>query len=491
MTLRYTDKELEELVIHAPISAKQEKYLNDNFHEIIVWGGCASSGKSYISGLNILINGLEDPHYRAGIVRRTKEQLKGAGSLFDECSTMYSTYDIKRMGGSEMKFIFNVGAEVKFSYSDKPSDKHNFQGWQVTEFIVDEGQQLLEENTVYLQSRIRSKSDKLGQLKLTCNPQYDSYLREWLERAGYLDEEGYPLPEMDGVTRWYCEVQGEVVFEETKEVALEKYGYLDVDPIPFVFYSANVHDNPWVAKYQPRYISKLKNLPPVERARLYEGCWYASEEASGYFKREWCGIISPKDVSLSAKRARAWDRAATLPSEAYPDPDWTVGVKGYMDDDGCIVIEDAYRMRDRAALVVNKVRDTGLRDGKGCLIGIPQDAGGAGKESAEMTYTLLLQAGLSTLINKARANKLARFEPFAIAAQNGRVKVVSGDWNKWFFDELERFDGISKSRRNYHDDVADACSDLFSMITKNKFFVNISPTKKSIQRDTKLIGLRR
>ena len=296
---------------------------------------------------------------------------------------------------------------------------------------------------------------------------------------------------MDGVTRWYCEVQGEIVFEESKEQAIEKYGFMDVDPIPFVFYSANVHDNPWVAKYQPRYISKLRNLPPVERARLYEGCWYATEETSGYFKREWCEVISPKDVDLLAKRARAWDRAASLPSEAYPDPDWTVGIKGYLEEDGTVVIEDAFRMRDRPAKVIQKIKEIGSKDGKSCLIGIPQDAGGAGKESAEMAYTLLLQAGLSTLINKARANKLARFEPFAIAAQNGKVKVVEGDWNKWFFDELERFDGLSKSRRKYHDDVADSCSDLFQMLTKNKFFVNINPSKKHIQRDTKLIGLRR
>lgn len=490
MSFNYTSEQLKEIKMLAPISKKQERYLNDDKNEIVVWGGSASSGKSFISGLNILINGLDDEHYRAGIVRRTREQLKGAGSLFDECSTMYADFPVSRIGGNEMKFVFKSKAEVKFSFSDKPSDKHNFQGWQVTEWLVDESQQLLEDNVLYLLSRLRSKSKKNPQMKLTCNPQYDSYLRSWLEKGGYLDEDGYPEPTMDGVTTWFCEVAGDIQFCTTKEEALEKYGYLDVDPVPFVFYSANVHDNPWVAKFQPRYISKLKNLEPIERARLYEGCWYAKEEASGYFKREWCEIIAPSDVCLDAKRARAWDRAATLPSTSYPDPDWTVGIKGYMEPDGTVVVEDAFRMRDRAAKVMLAITSTGVEDGAGCLIGIPQDAGSAGKESVEFAQTHLMQHGLNCLVNKARANKLARFEPFAIAAQNGKIKFVRADWNKWLFAELEAFDGCNKSKRGKHDDGADACSDLFSMLKKNQFFVRISPTKRSVLRDTKLTGAR-
>lgn len=487
----YDIDDLKDIKILAPLSKKQELYLNDNKNEIVVWGGSASSGKSFISGLNILLSGLEDKDYRAGIVRKTKEQLKGAGSLFDECSTMYADFPIRRMAGSDMKFVFEVGAEVKFSYSDRPSDKHNFQGWQVTEFLVDEAQQLLEENVIYLISRLRSKSKRMHQLKLTCNPEYDSYLRVWLEDAGYLDEEGYANPEMDGVTTYYCEVAGEVKFCKTLEEVKEKYGYLEVDAMPFVFYSATVHDNPWVARYSPRYISKLKNLPPLERARLYEGCWYAKEESAGYFKREWVEVIEPANVSLACKRARAWDRAATLPSDAQPNPDWSVGVKGYIEEDGTVVIEDAVRLRDRAAVVLKTIEQKGIEDGRGCIIGIPQDVGAAGKESSELAYAHLLKCGLNALINKTRANKLARFEPFAIAAHNRRIKIVRGAWNKWFLDELETFDGVNKSRRNYHDDVADATADLFSMLTNSMFFIQIQPSKRTIHRDTKLVGLHR
>lgn len=487
MAFAYTADQLQkEIVIHAPLSAKQEKYLNDNTNEIIVWGGAASSGKSFVSGLNILINGLEDEHYRAGIVRKTKEQLKGAGSLFDECTTMYQHYPVKRQG-NEMKFIFEEGAEIKFSYSDKPSDKHNFQGWQCTEFIVDEAQQLNEENVIYLLSRLRSKSDKLAQLKLTCNPSYDSYLRVWLEKAGYLDTEtGNAIPEMDGVTTWYCEVFGEIHFRKSKKEALEEFAYANVDPIPFTFYSANVHDNPWMCKHQPRYISKLMNLPPVERARLYEGNWYATEEASGYFKREWCDIIEPNEVCLESKRARAWDRAGTLPSTATPDPDFSVGIKGYLDKEGYLVIEDMVRFRDRPAKVLHEIKLTGIKDGRGCVIGIPQDVGSAGKESVDVAHNALLREGLICLICKARANKLARFEPFAILAQNRKVKVVKGDWNKAFFDELEKFDGLNKTRRGYHDDVPDACSDLYQMLVGRLLIPSIKVSNRQIHSTTKL-----
>ena len=130
---KYSQEELSEITILSPLSKKQETYLNDTENDIIVWGGAAASGKSFISALDILINGFDDSDFRAGIIRKTKEQLKGAGALYDECVQMYSKFNVKPKG-NELSFHFPEGAIVRMGYLDKAADKHNYQGWQVTRF---------------------------------------------------------------------------------------------------------------------------------------------------------------------------------------------------------------------------------------------------------------------------------------------------------------------------------------------------------------------
>ncbi len=469
MKLGHTQEELKDIQVFAPLSKKQATYLNDKENDIVCFGGAASSGKTFLSALDILVNGWEDKQYRATIVRKEKEMFKQAGGLFDECSVMYSAFGVKPRGNT-MDFRFPKGAFVKMMGSNKPQDKHTFQGNQSTTFLVDECQQLNEENVVYLLSRNRSKSKQKHQLKLTCNPEYDSFLRRWLELGGYLNKEtGVPLPEMDGVTTYYCELAGETVFMPSLKAFEEKYPHLELNedyaPLKFVFYSANVLDNPYICKYQKPYVAKLKNLPTIERRKLYEGSWYARLETSGYFKQEWCTMVSPSDVPINMRMARCWDKASTLPSTAKPDPDWTAGVKGGVDEHGNLWITDVKRFRDRSAIVQRSIEETGLKDGKHVAVGIPQDVGGAGKDAMETSRALLFKRGLNVIVSRASKSKALRFEPVAIMAQNRQVYIVKGDWNQAFFEELETLD-FNARVRGMHDDQADALSDLVQVLRK-------------------------
>lgn len=472
----YTLEELTNIPIYAPISKKQEVYLNDKENDIILWGGSASGGKSYISLLDIAVYAVSDADFRAGIIRKTKEQLKGAGSLYDEAQSMYSNFGAKPKGQA-MEFNFPVGSVVRMSYSDKPADKYNFQGWQVTRFLVDEATQLNEGNVTYLLSRLRSKSSAPHQLKLAANPDYNSFLREWLEKGGYLLEDGTPDPSMDGVTTYMLELGGETIFAKTREELEERFdAEIAQDALKFVFYSANVYDNPYIVKHQPKYVRKLRNLPDVERKRLLEGSWYAKEEAAGYFKREWVKIIDLADVPMTTRRVRAWDKASSVPSSAYPDPDWTVGIKGTLDADGNLYILDMVRFRERPAVVQQRITEEGLRDGKGCIIGIPQDVGAAGVEAAQYSANMLRKEGLTVKTNKANKSKEVRFQPVAILAQNRQVFVVKGDWNEAFFKELEAFgSGVG------HDDAVDSLSDLYRMLINKT--INIPNITVNPERD--------
>lgn len=481
---KYTQDELKEIPILAPLSLKQEIYLNDNANDVVIWGGGAGSGKSFLSILDMLIKGYEDKHYRAAIVRRTKEQLRGSGSLWDEMNTMYGGLNSKiKLKEHSLKAAFDHGSEIKMSYSDAEKDRHNFQGWQCTTWLCDEAQQLNEINAYYLMSRLRSKSSAKHQLKMTCNPLYESFLRVWLEQAGYLLESGIPDPTMDGVTTYFAEVGGQKEFRRTKEEFTEQYGDA-VDPLSLVFYSATVTDNPYICKHVPQYVKNLKNQPRLEYERLYLGSWYAKEEASGYFKREWCEVVSKFDLDYTNKQVRAWDKAATLPCESYPDPDWTVGIKGMIDEHGDLVVIDMQRFRDRSAVVQRRMQEIAEDDGKHVVIAIPKDVGAAGKESSEYSQALLNKAGFNVLINAARKAKQQRFEPVLIKAQNRQLKVVKADWNQAFFDELEHLDF---SKRSGHDDIADALSDLHATLN-NKLFVPVinANRSRSMTRNTLL-----
>lgn len=490
MLLNYTQEEMKDLPIYAPLSKKQMTYLNDKENDIICFGGAASSGKSFLSALDILVNGWADKNYRATIVRRQKEQFKQAGGLYDECCTMYAQFGVKPRGQS-MDFKFPKGAFTKMMGSDAVKDKYNFQGNQSTTFLVDEAQQLNEENVVYLLSRLRSKSKQKHQLKLTCNPEYDSFLRKWLDMGGYLDKEGIPLPEMDGVTTYYVELAGETVFKPSLKAFQECYPDLklgeDYEPLKFVFYSANVHDNPFIVKHHKSYVAKLKNLPLIEKQKLYFGSWYARLESSGLFKRNWVTIKSFADIPPQMRLARCWDKAATLPSSINPDPDWTVGIKGGLDEDGNLWIIDVKRFRERSAIVQLTIEETGLADGKNVAVGIPQDVGGAGVDAMETSRALLFKRGLNVIVSKASKGKAVRFEPVAIATQSGQVFVIEADWNEAFFSELETLD-FSSRKRYMHDDQADALSDLLQVLRKKLLVptIRMGTNSRSLTRRTLL-----
>lgn len=481
MAYKYKQEQLKEIKLVRPLSQKQQTYLNDTEHDIICWGGQAGSGKSEVSLIDLLISGYEDKDFRAMIIRKTKEVMKNAGSIYDSACDLFINFGVTPRGQA-MDFKFHSGAFLKLGALERSQDKHNYQGAQVTRFLCDEGQQLPEDGVLYLLSRLRSKSKVKHQIKITCNPEKHSYLCNWLVKGGYLDDKGFPKPEMDGKTTYIAEVAGEVVFHQTLQDFIDEFGEemtKELEPQKFVFYAASVYDNPWIRKYQPSYISKLKNLPKVERMKLYEGCWFADVGGGSLFKEEWCTMVDAADVPKNLRRARAYDKAGTKPNPNNPDPDWTVGLKGCLDEDGNLWIEDMVRFRDRPAVVQQTIEDTAYKDSNEVMIGLPRDVGSAGKESSDNSKARLMRLGYNVTINSVSKGKAIRFEPVSILAQERKIFVVRAPWNKAFFEELESLD-FNARKRGVHDDIADSLSDLLHMLTKKMVMttIHINPQRK-------------
>ena len=83
---------------------------------------------------------------------------------------------------------------------------------------------------------------------------------------------------------------------------------------------------------------------------------------------------------------RCWDLAATEPSAANRDPDWTVGLKlVWHRPSGTFYIADIVRERKGPGAIEDLVADTAARDGKTVTIVLEQEPGAAGIAAADAT----------------------------------------------------------------------------------------------------------
>lgn len=202
--------------------------------------------------------------------------------------------------------------------------------------------------------------------------------------------------------------------------------------------------------------------------------WLAREESSGYFKRHWTPTKPSHELFTDneiVKRIRAWDLAATLPSESYPNPDYTVGVLIARTKLGYYIVEDMVHGRWRAGELESMLVEQTKKDiemyGYGCVNYLPIEPASAGKIQRHHFARVFAEAGVPIKFFRVGSgkSKLDRFLPFASVCENGLVIVKEDDWNETFFTELELFTG---SRSKIHDDIVDATADAYNLIATSK-----------------------
>lgn len=416
-----------------------------------------------------LLKHVHDPNFRGVVVRRLTPQLNGPGGIFETAENLYrsvfkNNLKVKRRDGV---IQFPSGAKISFRHCQYEEDKHSFQGWQISEALVDEGQQLTETQVLYLMSRLRSEANMKPCMRITCNPDKNSYLRKWID--WYLDEDGFPDQSKCGKLRWFTMQNSEMIWANSK-AEIQKL-VPGCTPLSFTFINANVFDNPVMMERQPEYVAWLEGLNRVEKDRLLYGNWDAVEESAGYIKKEWFNLVTTGEVR-PIKRVRAWDTAATIPSETQRDPDYTVGVLMSKNKDKEYTVEDVVRFRDRFAGVEQKILETAIKDGRDTIIVIPLDPGAAGKAYAQTLQQKLAEYGFTVVLDKTTASKLTRLGPFASMAEAGFVNVLKSDWNEAYFLELESFDGGKNS--GLHDDQVDATSSAFNKLKTTVEIPNIA-----------------
>lgn len=184
---------------------------------------------------------------------------------------------------------------------------------------------------------------------------------------------------------------------------------------------------------------------------------------------------------------RFWDKAGTedkgtrLRGKGTNRAAWTVGVKMGVTRDGHLHLLDVIRVRldsfKRERLIVATAR----ADGKRVTVGLEQEPGSGGQESAENTVKRLL--GYRVKVVAPRGDKVLRADPFSVQVNAGNVSIPGEDlaWWKNYKEELAHFPFST-----YLDQV-DASSGAFTLLWKGKRRVG---GLKSRQGDRKVRALR-
>jgi len=490
----------------------------------ILFGGGAGPGKT-VGCIGLLRERVKLRGYRAIVFRRRTTDLANAVDRAKEvyrdgrstgrfAFAPFAPFPLSRLvqrgKGGTMSFDA-WGSRIEFGHCHRDNDYLAHMGQEYDDIIFDEGTHFTRAQYENLSGRLRGIVQGIRRRSIvTANPPGEDepgyeWIRQkwalWIDPAATL--ETWEGPDEGGKAASGEYIQPQIVRLEGLPSRVDKQGkpqppaasgqvlYVAKDKDgaerfsakPFnwngvpaqgrTFIRATLADNPAIGE---EYLQKLRGLDPVDRERLEEGSWTVKRGTGSMFKREWCRIVELHEhlpASHIIGDVRCWDKAATEPSKANPDPDWTRGTRGALVHKaitlsngetlpaGTILIKHLASCRLGPGERDDFIKTTAEQDGKEVRIRGPQDPGGAGVGDAVAFRTLL--RGFTVKTESVSGNKLLRFGPASSAAhpkstggKYGRIAVIRGDWNDAVFAELEGFTGAKNGR----DDIVDTVSDL-------------------------------
>jgi predicted phage terminase large subunit-like protein len=180
-------------------------------------------------------------------------------------------------------------------------------------------------------------------------------------------------------------------------------------------------------RYSQAELAAIKtDVGPIVWAAEYQGDPRAPE--GNWFQRWMFPIVEA--VPAQVRRVRYWDKAATPGSGKY-SAGVLIAVAG-----GMVFVEDVVRGRWSSVEREKVVRQTADLDRRRGMVKVwvEQEPGSGGKESAEATIRNL--GGFDVEADKVTGDKDSRLLPFHAQAQAGNVKLVRGNWNGAYIEEM-------------------------------------------------------
>jgi predicted phage terminase large subunit-like protein len=140
-------------------------------------------------------------------------------------------------------------------------------------------------------------------------------------------------------------------------------------------------------------------------------------------------VLEERPKSGFLRRVRYWDKAGTRGGGCY-----TAGVLLGVDKNKCFWILDVVRGQWDAFERERIIRLTAEADGRQVEIGIEQEPGSGGLESAQNTVRNL--AGFTVFKDRPTGDKATRADPFIVQVNGGNVRMLKGEWNRDYLNEL-------------------------------------------------------
>ena len=287
---------------------------------------------------------LKVENFSGVIFRREHTQITSEGGLWDEAMKLYPM-----LGGFEVELGHSRFSSGTFRISLKglgaEADLMKWQGTQIAYIGFDELTHFTQKQFFYMLSRNRSLCGIKPYVRATTNPDADSWVRRFID--WWIGKDGFPIEERSGVIRYFINDGGEIHWGDSEEELKKQFPALI--PKSFTFIPAKLEDNKILTDTDPSYLASLQALNRVDRERLLHGNWDAKYDGGSIFNRNWFEIVDelPKEYD---RVGRAWDFAGTEPTPQSPDPDWTVGLKGYRVKD-TLYITAMERFRRSPAIV--------------------------------------------------------------------------------------------------------------------------------------------
>lgn len=429
---------------------------------ILIGGGAAGCGKTAVEIMDAARH-VDRPGYAATIFRRTTKQILFPGSLWDQAGKFYPF-----MGAvsneTDLEWTWATNAKVKMAHLEHAKNVFDWQSAEVARILFDELTHFSEDMFFYMLSRNRTTCGVRPRMRATCNPDADSWVAKliewWIEQSPENERYGLPIPEREGVLRWFVRLGDEMVWADTREEAARLGGMPLEVPRSLTFIPGRLDENKILERADPSYRHRLMVMSRVERERLLNGNWKVRAAAGEIFRRSEVTILDslPDDIEALV---RCWDLAATEISETNKNPDRTAGVLMGRRRNGRYIVADAIITAKRSDDVRQLVLRTAQADGHKVRIRMFQDPGQAGKDQAKSYIKLL--AGFTVKAEPVTGDKQTNAEPFSAQWQSGHVDVLRGPWNNEYFAMMEGFPA-----KDVHDDPVDASAGAFKEVAKSR-----------------------
>jgi predicted phage terminase large subunit-like protein len=454
-------------------NAKQQALLILDDLEVF-YGGAAGPGKSW-GLLMAALQYIDVPGYSALILRQTFADLSLPGALLDVAHDWLDPIKAVKHHPGTHTFKMAGGGQLAFGYCRNVKEVQRYRGAAFQFIGLDESSLFPERVYRFMFSRCRRPAVPCAR----CGEQLEKRDGVWvhapkvnLEDLDRIPEplitDCDPLPNDLEVKRYGAAADGTTIFDIPPRMraasnpggpghAWNKARFVtrETRNPGAVYVPAKMTDNPNLDV--AAYLKALREQFPTDFQRFAAGDWEVHDPGQWFFSEQFPIVMDPWPPSRDIVRVRRWDLAGSSVDEGG-NPDWTVGaLVAYQKSTGRMQIQDIVRARVGPGAVEKLLHETAENDGVEIPHIVEQEPGASGKILVASLARGAF-AGYSCRGVPSSGAKEARIRVLIPMADDKKIELVSGAWNRAFVLEAESWRPEDPDAADVHDDQLDTVS---------------------------------